>query len=198
MAIIVDKAQKRREIAASCRELFVNNSMKELTISAIAKTANVGKGTIYDYFENKEDIVVELVNILMEEYNLAKDAKISEHKSTKEKIKIFFAFFYSKDGEQLREIYKNFVAISLTSPNQKMTDFHTKCSEDYYLMVEALVADGVRNGEIAPLATRLTRGLFALSEGLFISSITTNSAIDVEQEINEYIDAIFSLIEVKK
>jgi len=198
MAIIVDKTQKRREIAASCRELFVNNSMKDLTISTIAKTANVGKGTIYDYFENKEDIIIELVTILKQEYNLAKDARVAKQSSTKEKIKLFFDFFYSKEGAELREIYKNFIAISLTSPNQKMMDFHTKCSGDYYLMAEALVDEGIKNGEITPLATKLTKGLFAFTEGLFISSIATNGERDLEQEINEYIDAIFSLIEVKK
>lgn len=63
MAIIADKAQKRREIAASRRKLFVNNSMKELTVSVITKTANVGKVTVYDYFENKEDINISLVNL---------------------------------------------------------------------------------------------------------------------------------------
>ena len=35
-------------------------------------------------------------------------------------------------------------------------------------------------------------------EGLFISSLTTNSIENLEKEINNYIDTIFNLIEVKK
>lgn len=197
MAIIVDKTQKRREIASSCRELFVNNSMKDLTISTIAKTANIGKGTIYDYFENKEEIVIELVSILMQEYNVSKDARIAQESSTKEKIKVFLDFFYSEEGVELREMYKDFIAISLTSPNQKITDFHTKCFNDYYQMAEALIKEGINNGEITPLAEKLTKGLFALTQGLFILSITTDNQMDLKKEINDYIDAIFSLIEVK-
>ena len=52
MAIIVDKVQKRRDIALTCKELFVVNGIKSITISQIAKTAGVGKGTLYDYFKN--------------------------------------------------------------------------------------------------------------------------------------------------
>ncbi len=52
MAIIVDKIQKRKDIALACKELFFLHDIKDLTISQIAKTAGVGKGTIYDYFQN--------------------------------------------------------------------------------------------------------------------------------------------------
>ena len=69
MAIIVDKIQKRKDIALSCKELFFQNGINDLTVSQVAKTAGVGKGTIYDYFKNKEEIVFEIVNILMQEHN---------------------------------------------------------------------------------------------------------------------------------
>ena len=63
MAIIVDKEKKRSDIACSCMEILLQYGIKNLTISQIAKTAGVGKGTIYEYFENKEDIG-EYVDIL--------------------------------------------------------------------------------------------------------------------------------------
>ena len=73
MAIIVDKIQKRKDIALACKELFFQNGINDLTISQVAKTAGVGKGTIYDYFKNKEDIVFEIVNILMVEHSAQKE-----------------------------------------------------------------------------------------------------------------------------
>ncbi|MDQ7043601.1 MAG: TetR/AcrR family transcriptional regulator, partial [Sulfurimonas sp.] len=65
MAIKVDKIQKRKDIALSCKKLFVNKSISELTIAQVAQTAGVGKGTIYEYFNNKEEIVFEVLNLLM-------------------------------------------------------------------------------------------------------------------------------------
>ncbi|WP_294966581.1 TetR/AcrR family transcriptional regulator, partial [Sulfurimonas sp.] len=69
MAIIVDKIQKRKDIALACQDIFIQKGINDLTVSQIAKAAGVGKGTIYDYFKNKEDIVFEIVNILMQKHN---------------------------------------------------------------------------------------------------------------------------------
>ena len=57
MAIKVDKDKKRRDIAIACTELLLEKGIKNLTITEIAKTAGIGKGTVYDYFSNKEEIV---------------------------------------------------------------------------------------------------------------------------------------------
>ncbi len=68
MAQKICKHQKRESIAFSCKNLILQEGLKDLTISSLAKEANIGKGTIYEYFENKEDIVLELANILHKEY----------------------------------------------------------------------------------------------------------------------------------
>ncbi len=68
MAIIVNKEKKRRNIALSCRELLLDHGINSLTISQIAQTAGVGKGTIYEYFENKEDIVFEIITTFIAEH----------------------------------------------------------------------------------------------------------------------------------
>jgi len=68
MAIIVDKREKRRNIALACQELLVENGINHITVAQIAKTAGVGKGTVYEYFENKEDIVFEIITTFVVEY----------------------------------------------------------------------------------------------------------------------------------
>ena len=54
MPKIVDKEQKRREIALSCSNLIHEIGIRKLTVAQVAITAGIGKGTIYEYFENKE------------------------------------------------------------------------------------------------------------------------------------------------
>ena len=53
---VVDKEQRRKEIALSCLDLIHDVGIKKLTVSQVAQIAGIGKGTIYEYFENKEDI----------------------------------------------------------------------------------------------------------------------------------------------
>ncbi len=197
MAIIVDKVQKRKDIALSCRELFVTHGIKDLTISKLAKTAGVGKGTMYDYFKNKEDIVFELVNIMMKEHNAKKEKNLAKLSTTKEKVKIFADFFYSDEDADLRELYKEFISISLVSPNDEMLDFQTTCFENYFQWFEEVLQEGIDKGEIIPQSIYLAKGMFSMAEGLFIASVVTHS-IDVEKELNLYNETLFKLIEVKK
>ncbi|MEA3331439.1 MAG: TetR/AcrR family transcriptional regulator [Campylobacterota bacterium] len=198
MAIIVDKVQKRKDIALACREIFFQHGIKDLTISQIAKTAGIGKGTLYDYFKNKEDIVFEIVNILVQERNTIVEKQMSELTITKDKIKLFSSFFYSDKDIELRQLYKEFISISLSSPDEKMIEFQTKCFELHYVWFEKIIQDAIDSGEIIEQSKCLTRGMFVTADGMFIASSSTNAIEDVQQEINNYIDAIFELIEVKK
>lgn len=197
MAIIVDKTQKRKDIALACKFLFVKEGFKNLTISAIAQEAGIGKGTLYEYFKNKEDIVFEIVNILLMEHNLKKEQKISEAPSTKEKIKVFFDFFYNEETE-LRELYKEFIAISLNEPNSEMTEFHVQCYNTYGNWLKKILQEGVEKGEIIEQSIGLCNGLFAFGKGMFISSQVTNSSNTLRDALEHHIDILFDLIEVKK
>ena len=197
MAIIVDKIQKRKDIALSCRELFVQNSMNSLTISQIAKAAGVGKGTIYEYFCNKEEIVFELVNILMHEHSQKLSISISEQKSVRDMIKKFAEFFYTDENRQLRTLYKDFISISLTTPTTEMMAFQTECFNNYYLWFESLFKEGVEKGELIPESLGLVKGIFSTAEGMFISSCTTDTIDDLAKDLNRYTDNIFALLEVK-
>jgi len=198
MAIIVDKSQKKKDIALACKELFVNHNMNDLTITRITQTAGIGKGTFYEYFENKDEIIFELVNLLMHEHNVKKEAKITSAKTTKEKIKIFYEFFYNEEDSDLRALYKDFIAISLTAPQDEMVRFQTDCFEYYYCWVEQIIQEGINNKEIHVQAKHLIKGLFAVGEGLFISSQATNTVVDLKNDINSYIDTIFDLITIKE
>ncbi len=197
MAIIVDKVQKRKDIALACKDLFVQNGIKDLTISQIAQTAGIGKGSLYDYFKNKDDVIFEIVDILIHEHNLVKEEKILEANTTKEKIKIFFHFFYNSEDVELRQLYKEFVSISLISPESAMIKHHTECFDTYYKWLEDIIKNSIKKGEVKPIALKLVKGLFVLGDGIFIASSVTNSISDVQKDIDEYIDAIYELIEVK-
>ena len=197
MAIIVDKMQKKRDIALSCKDLFVQNSIKNLTISQIAKTANIGKGSLYDYFKNKEEIVFELMNILMHEHDTKKQNELSKISSTKDKIKSFADFFYNEEDKELRELYKGFLSISLTTPNEQLTTFQTQCFNNYNLWMNEIIQEGINKGEIIPESINMVNGFHAIGKGFFLISIFTNTIDSLENEMNNYIDTIFTLMEVK-
>lgn len=54
------KSEKRAAILAAAREEFEGRLFAEVTLESIAARAGVGKGTLYLYFKNKEDLFLQL------------------------------------------------------------------------------------------------------------------------------------------
>ncbi|MFB9761096.1 TetR/AcrR family transcriptional regulator [Ectobacillus funiculus] len=57
---------------------FASFGYKATTIDQVAKMANVGKGTIYTFFKNKEELLDEIVTRLISEMKEAAEAAIRE------------------------------------------------------------------------------------------------------------------------
>lgn len=195
MAIIVDKIQKRQDIALSCKKLVLDNGINNLTISQIANTAGIGKGTIYEYFKNKEDLVFEIVDFLLINHNEQKEINLKNVESTKEKVKVFLEFFHKES--ELREFYKEFKIIALASGNDEIISFNRECTTRYKDWLASIINEGIRRGEITEHSKKLVKGLFVAAEGMFINAYTTNKLDTLEEDLHSFIDALFELIEVK-
>jgi len=77
--IIVNKELKRQHIMGSAMNVFLRKGYRETKIKDIAEEAGIGKGTIYEYFDSKEDLGVQLYEWI----NLVED---SQRKSELSKI----------------------------------------------------------------------------------------------------------------
>ncbi len=198
MPKIVNKEERRKEIALSCKELFIEKGINALTIAEVAKTAGIGKGTVYEYFENKDDIIFEIVEIMVTEKDKRKEELLEKATTTKEKIKTFFYFFYDEEYKELRKLYKEFVSISLVNPNEVLHCQKADKDIKYYNWFKSILEEGVNSGELKPESLKLAKGLYALGGGFFITHNTSNLIQNMEEEMHEYIDALFELIEVKK
>lgn len=196
MAIIVDKEQKRRDIALSCKSLVLANGINSLSVASLAKEAGIGKGTIYEYFKNKEEILFEIVNIMMQKHSSELLKELELLSSTKSKIKKFSEFFYSQEDKDLRSMYKEFTALSLANPTREVMAFQTASIEKYYDVFENIIKSGVEKGELKEISLALTRGLFVVGKGMFIINETTSSLKDIKFEIDQFNNAIFTLMEV--
>ena len=197
MAIIVNKEEKRNAIACSCKEILLQHGINNLTIAQIAKTAGVGKGTIYEYFENKEDIVFEIITVFIAEYETLLQELLTHDISTKEKV---FHFCYKihedEEGERQLKIYREFLAISMTSATQSMIDFNIKCRDKFAMILHEILQIGIKKGEIHESAISFVSGLLVYKLGLVVEAQT--SAIDVKSESEQFLNALFSLIEIKE
>lgn len=188
LAIVVDKEQKKKDIALASKALILEHGINNITVAQIAKAAGIGKGTVYEYFKNKEDIVFELIDVLMQEHNEQKRIELDKSTSTREKVKKFFTFFYNDKDHELREIYKEFIAITLMNPSKDLVVFQTECYEFYAKWMKEILTSQ---------SDEMILGLFAYVKGIYIMSVTTNVVTHLEEKINSHIDMLFDLMEKK-
>lgn len=196
VAIIVNKEEKRNSIACSCKEILLQHGINNLTISQIAKTAGVGKGTIYEYFENKEDIVFEIITVFIAEYESILQDLVSRDISTKEKV---FHFLYQihgdEEGQRQLRIYREFLAISLANGTEGMIAFNKKCREKFEMILQDILQEGIRKGEIRAEAEAFGSAIIVYKLGMVVEAHTSD--LDVKSEASQYLDALFSLIKTE-
>ncbi|MEA3491006.1 MAG: TetR/AcrR family transcriptional regulator [Campylobacterota bacterium] len=196
MAIIVNKEEKRRAIALSCSELLLEHGISDLTISQIAKTAGVGKGTIYEYFENKEDIVFEIITTYMMEYEVKLFDVISENQTTKERVYLFLSLLFNDENAKQLNLYREFLAIALTNGTEEMVAFSAACKIRFSSILDQIIEEAVTQGEIRVEAVKLINMILIFEKGVVVDSKV--SAIDAKKEIREFLDTLFELIEVEE
>jgi AcrR family transcriptional regulator len=57
-----DREAKRNEIVAAARALFMDEGYEATSMSRLAAAAGVAPNTIYWYFENKDDVLIDVLN----------------------------------------------------------------------------------------------------------------------------------------
>ena len=60
---------KRTLILQTTRGLLNDYDYTQITISQIAKACGIGKGTVYEYFQSKEDLFIQVIVSYTEEQN---------------------------------------------------------------------------------------------------------------------------------
>ena len=134
---------KRKYIASKCCDMFVKSGFDNISISKIAANAGIGKGTVYEYFKNKEDIVFELMTCLQETYDKKFKQKFATAKTKYEKALTLFDFFINQEEEIqiLREIYKQFLIVCLTNPSDEILNYNTKLRSKYINILNEIIDD---------------------------------------------------------
>jgi AcrR family transcriptional regulator len=198
MAIKVDKDKKRRDIAVACTELLLEKGIKNLTITEIAKTAGIGKGTVYDYFSNKEEIVFEIIRNFIEKHHQNLLSTSDENTSTKQKILYLFDFFLSehKPYEKHLDVFREYLSVTLSSKCSPMLEFNRECADFIKNILEDIIEEGIEKGEIKDVSRNLIDGIIKSERGYMVMAWAEGR--DLKKDFKEYIDTLFDLIEIKK
>jgi len=110
------KASARRHILDTAIELFSRDGISAVTIDQIAAAADVGKGTIYNYFDTKESIVVAFMADLERKVQ-AKVHRLNASDKPLEAILTEFIRFQMRQKRPYHQFVRVFLAQIFTHTN---------------------------------------------------------------------------------
>lgn len=194
----VNRDDKRREVALACFDLIHDVGIKKLTVAQVAQTAGIGKGTVYEYFDNKEEIIFEIMNIHIELYLEQFQLEVAKLDTIRKKIELFFDFVLNDSAENMKHFdgYKEFLSIVFAEDNIKMKEFNGEKNEQFRLELIKIISQGVRQGQLKKEALDFADGIITFQKGMALRKMSQVN-YDAKSDYIKFMDALFSLIEIK-
>ncbi|MCF8261043.1 MAG: TetR/AcrR family transcriptional regulator [Melioribacteraceae bacterium] len=144
---------KRNEILNASLRIFAEKGFKQTTLDEIAEVSEYGKGTIYNYFSNKEEIYT----AIMEEVSFIFSSRIKEIYSENLSVfdfltnltKMFFEFYETNQPVFLLmvRIRTDFIESDALNKSELFRCNHTETLGLY----REVLQNGIDSGEIKPI-----------------------------------------------
>jgi len=172
MARIIDKEEKRCDIARASINLFCEKGIAQTTIDEIARSAGVAKGTVYLYFKNKEEIVFAIWDMISELHVKTFENSIKPHMGSKEKILAFFHFTaFKEDAQKIMHLYQHFVSAMLVDKTGLYTAYFENFFQQDYDFIATCLHEGIANGEFREHNVHLlTQSIVLVIKGALIKA----------------------------
>ncbi|AHL70819.1 MULTISPECIES: TetR/AcrR family transcriptional regulator [Bacillus] len=145
---------RRQMILDGATKAFTQFGYKATTMDLVAKLANVGKGTIYTFFKNKEELFDEIFTSLLMEMRKIADEAIDERNSFSENLHLaLFAILEFRKNHQLTiKIFQENAELG-TSAVKEMIE---KMEQMIIRYIKTKVKEAIEKGDIKPCDPELT------------------------------------------
>ena len=187
-AKVVDKKEKKDQIVEAAIREFSRKGFSRTTINDIANAAGIGKGTIYEYFSNKEDIVHETFQFFMHSLEPDFQAILISRVPAKEKLRqildSFSHFINSEYHNELMELMFEFWAEAITDKSSKgvmfeeMIKFYQVYREIFADIIIEGMGDGSFRKDINPRSTAAM--IVGTLESLMVQCTLENETLDFQ------------------
>ena len=154
MVILRWKMDRKQWILDAATECFSEYGYKGTSVEQVAKRANVGKGTIYTYFKNKEELLQVIMMRVVQRFELSLEknvvAHVPFHENAQQVLKDFLKF--QKENALTFQLFKEMRELKTAEVVTIVQEF-----EDCIVaLLKKQLNVAVQNGEIVACNLELT------------------------------------------
>ena len=175
---------RRRAILAAAAEAFDAHGYSETTIDEVARQARVSKGSVYNYFQSKQDLFTQLFAQSLAPTEADVDRMLADLSSPAGKIEQLIDYWYSEldHHKKLGRLMLEFrVAAARQQEGGDLSRLLRETHQRWIERVRKILTRGIEVGEFrADLDTeRVAWGLIGQFDGLLMNMI-----LDVGMEVD--------------
>ncbi len=175
-----EKENRKNSILKAARKLFFERGFKSVTVDLIAAKAEVSKGSIYLYFDSKEEIYTQiLISANIERHKEVEN--FAKQEGTASELLLRFASDYVNFFLDNNELFRILMTFMLHADNMNLTDdqntqlIHT--TNENIRTISEILQKGVTSGEfVSNIDIRqIQNAIWGLLNGIISLYIYTGS-----------------------
>ncbi len=148
-----EKENRKNAILKAARKLFFERGFKSVTVDLIAAKAEVSKGSIYLYFDSKEEIYTQiLISANIERHKEIEN--FAKQEGAASDLLLSFARDYIEFFFENKELFRILMTFMLHADNMNLTEdqntqlIHT--TNENIRVISEILQKGIDTGEFAP------------------------------------------------
>lgn len=181
-------ADKKRAIFISTMELVRENGFHGTPMSLVAKHAGVAAGTIYHYFESKEQLITDLFDFAQDQVLEVVERESCVALPFKECFFRLWGALYTfyQNNQNLLRFFEQFV-------NSPYSAARPPLGEDkFYTLLYAFFERGIQEGHLKQVSPKILVTL-THSSVLSMAKMTASGSLDLDsRELNQILQLIWS------
>ncbi len=138
------KTEKKNRIIEAAVKVFAEKGFYLAKVSDVAKAANVADGTIYLYFKNKDDLLINLFEQKMELILQRFQEHLRDIADPVEKLHRFVDTYFTliEEDKDLADVFQ----VELRQSAKFLKDYHNQKFLDFLTMIKSIIKEGMDNG----------------------------------------------------
>jgi AcrR family transcriptional regulator len=185
--------ERRQQIMGAALACFARKGYHKTTMDDIVAESGLSKGTLYWYFESKDELFFSLINSFFLEMQQDIGAIFEQNSSATDKLRALgheFASLFQEVAEFLNVFFEFYMQSTL---NEQLNQMFQGMLSQYRGMIAGIIQEGFKAGEFKEVdADQLAIAVMAAYDGLWFYKMLMPDEVDLDRTSRAFIETLLA------
>lgn len=189
----VDRKKKKFEIAYAAIDLFAEGGLAGFSMSLLAKRAGIGKGTIYEYFSSREELIFAAIDLCLENIESKFSFTVKETDEPGSALREASSRFiqaFTNDLKTRHFLIQMSTMLSKTIYYEQIMNKFAHFRESLRAQIEKIFKTGIKKGKFKQLSQHeifiFSVNIVSFLEGTYSNVLLSNDNPKLDQLLEYY------------